>query len=563
MYIRSLFTWQKILEEESEILKNLIFTEVDKMELEGEDYGELAIIFIYYQEEEKANTYISLTKQYNSLEFEFTGVSGTKTQYQKTKFPLLSIDFKQSDPSEFSDKKLACLFTFIYHHQAFFPLEKSMLEYFDLILSTVEKHSKSEENIRALSQIKALLDSKNALKIDNSAIRLSSILEHMPKERPNIDLFFLLNITSLYSIAETASSLYNSLGVYKAAKELAKKWEITKEYVSALLSLKENNLVIQEVEKELIRNGESPEILCSLGMASNDISHYKRALELTNGTHPLALRSLAEECCKLGLFEESEKYTRKYLNLFPQSEKMLFLLGCCQRQGNRLDEALESFRRVVCIDEEFLSAYLNITSIYIAKDLPYDALATLYKAAKISYDSKSVWNNILKLSIAIQESVHAICAYERCLEIEQENTDTYIFIEIIKQARGNNLSSSSIYSQTEERVFDLLFGKDIRKPKTSHDFWLEVFSILKNTNKDTILYRIVISAYKEIRSSKPNTKEEFFIYTKVGFVIANYRNTVDESSKKSILEYYCKKILLLCSKFSHTEEYSKLESLVN
>ncbi|KAJ9358564.1 tetratricopeptide repeat domain protein [Paecilomyces variotii] len=183
---------------------------------------------------------------------------------------------------------------------------------------------------------------------------------------------------------------------------------------------------------------DAPRLFCILGDIDKDPSMYERAWEVSKMRYARAQRSLARHylTSKPPALDKAEEAYRKSLQINRLNHGAWFALGCVQLELQKWNESIESFTRVVQLEETDAEAWSNLAAALLhvstteptqiaadsipaekaedeeegdetapaAKD-PYknkrDALAALHRAAQLKNTDHRIWDNLLTVAASI------------------------------------------------------------------------------------------------------------------------------------------------------------------
>ncbi|GAD97302.1 conserved hypothetical protein [Paecilomyces variotii No. 5] len=182
---------------------------------------------------------------------------------------------------------------------------------------------------------------------------------------------------------------------------------------------------------------DAPRLFCILGDIDKDPSMYERAWEVSNRRYARAQRSLARHylTSKPPALEKAEEAYRKSLQINRLNHGAWFALGCVQLELQKWNESIESFTRVVQLEESDAEAWSNLAAALLhvpaskptqiaAESIPTekaddeeegeaaapaedphknkrDALAALHRAAQLKNSDHRIWDNLLTVAASI------------------------------------------------------------------------------------------------------------------------------------------------------------------
>ncbi|KAM0831147.1 hypothetical protein ACQ4PT_065744 [Festuca glaucescens] len=153
------------------------------------------------------------------------------------------------------------------------------------------------------------------------------------------------------------------------------------------------------INARLLVTPNDPRLWCSLGDATNNDDHYKKALEVSNNRSARALRSLARSAYNRNDFYSSKILWESALalnSLFPDG---WFAYGTAAWKDKDLEKAVDAFSRAVQIDPENGEAWNNIACLHMIRGKSQAAVQAFKEAVKYKRNSWEVWENYSKVAL--------------------------------------------------------------------------------------------------------------------------------------------------------------------
>ena len=170
----------------------------------------------------------------------------------------------------------------------------------------------------------------------------------------------------------------------------------------------------------------APRLFCILGDIDTDPAMYERAWEVSGKRYSRAQRSLARYYLTLKppALERAEDAYRKSLHINRLNHGAWFAMGCVQLELEKWEDAIESFRNAVKLEETDAEAWSNLAAAIMRvptsgptnltedeqqqgeqhKD-PYrqkrEALIALHRASQLKPTDHRIWDNVLTVAGSI------------------------------------------------------------------------------------------------------------------------------------------------------------------
>lgn len=177
---------------------------------------------------------------------------------------------------------------------------------------------------------------------------------------------------------------------------------------------------------------DAPRLLCILGDLEKNPRHYEEAWSVSEGRYARAQSSLGRHFMQANQYQEAADAYSRCLRLNQLSVPTWFALGCIQLELKEWPKAVESFTRVIQLEDGDAEAWSNLAVALlrlppspqpsIGRDAPLadedgsttpmqdikdphkhrkDALLTLRRAATLKYSDPRIWDNYLTVAASI------------------------------------------------------------------------------------------------------------------------------------------------------------------
>jgi tetratricopeptide (TPR) repeat protein len=180
-------------------------------------------------------------------------------------------------------------------------------------------------------------------------------------------LVFGVQMPTLPALRKEYGELLISCGLLGEALNVFKDLELWDNLIYCYRLLGKVADAVSLINTRLSITPRDPKLWCSLGDATNNADHYKKALEVSNNRSARALRSLARSA-----YNKNDFYTSKILwesalalnSLYPDG---WFAYGTTAWKDKDLEKALDAFSRAVQIDPDNGEAWNNIACLHMIR----------------------------------------------------------------------------------------------------------------------------------------------------------------------------------------------------
>ncbi|XP_044755228.1 tetratricopeptide repeat protein 27-like [Coccinella septempunctata] len=305
-------------------------------------------------------------------------------------------------------------------------IEEEVLPFFDLILS--------QKNTWAVRVVTLMLrcEYENSIRTINRKIaQCEEILECFRSSKPHVlnrfaDVFSsglkpMWKVQSVYAEALRLMGLIkDSLNIYIAIQD----WESVI-VCYTLLGLRHN---AAEVIKQQLDKKETPKMWCLLGDATDDITCYEKAWELSNEKSHMARRHWGNFLFERKKYEECVPHFETSVAINPLQPPVWLRLGYAALQIQNWQLAATAYIRYTHLEPEGFQAWNNLAQAYIKMGHNKEAHSALAEALKYDFENWQIWENYLIVSCDISSYSNIIRAYHKILDLERK----YINIAALK-----------------------------------------------------------------------------------------------------------------------------------
>ena len=285
------------------------------------------------------------------------------------------------------------------------------------------------------------LESKEGKTVERSLAQMETCVESIKVGSKSIDRMRLVYVSTLpptWELEKMLGKIMLSLGLTKAALDVFIRLEHWEEVI-VCYTLLELRHKAAEVIKERLKEKETSRLWCLLGDATDDLSCYHKALELSNNKSARAYRSLGlhhyfnkdySQC--IPLFEKS-------LNLSSFQPLLILRLAFSSMEVENWELAAKSYRNYCSFEMDNFEAWNNLANCYVKLGQKERAWRVLQEAVRCDFDNWKVWDNLMVISVDIGAFNDVIRSYNRILDIKQTHIDNQV-LRIIARAILENIN---------------------------------------------------------------------------------------------------------------------------
>ncbi|CAH0546439.1 unnamed protein product [Brassicogethes aeneus] len=528
--IRSLIVHQQILDDLSPTLlatADNLFKIIDKMELPENIKAsidiELGQLYLICRHISKAKEYILSASKILGINYNLVGRLGKRTWHQEHEIAQLSLEVKvdekkekeptKPEPSQVdipadlplndeirlnsiayseptTETKIVLsnieqkLFLTIVHDMFISkPADELQAEeiqpFVDMILS--QKNSYTVRSVALLYRCR--LEGKNYRTIERCLLQTEEVINSFKKDSPTflyrVPDVFGAGLIPIWKVEAQYADLLLNIGLVKNSLEIYLKLELWEEVIVCYTILKLKHKAAEIIKEQLDMNP-TVKLWCLLGDATDDISCYETAWEMSKKRSYRAQRHWGQFLFERKKYFECIPHFEKSVSINPLQPNIWFRLGFAALQTENWQVSATAFRRYTTLEPEGFEAWNNLGQAYIKLGNKRSAHQAILEALKCNFENWKVWENLLVVSCDISNFSDVIRAYHKLLD----HKGKYMNIEVLSVLVFGVLSeivdaegkSSTLYlKKTRE-----LLGR-ITSIHTSEGYVWELYAILAPT----------------------------------------------------------------------------------
>ena len=316
-----------------------------------------------------------------------------------------------------------------------------------LVRSRIEG-SRSRTMERGLLQLQAVVDQVIAETSGDDTTTDATTFLPRPKEsesapvRERLLYIHQLPIPTRWELEAELASLWVHLGGLKTALEIYERLELWPEVALCWAAIEREDRAKRIIRGQLFESADSttervppppqaPRLWCILGDIEQDITHYTRAWDVSDGHYARAQRSLGLHFVKQNDWEAAAEAYSKSLSIYPLHGPSWFSLGCCHLELQRWEAAVRAFGRTINIDDTDAEAWSNLATALLRREAaPQDAA---YKPAELRLDDEEDDVTSVAAADPQKNKKDALRAFQRAANLKRESWriwDNYLTVAL-------------------------------------------------------------------------------------------------------------------------------------
>nr|CAD7257445.1 unnamed protein product [Timema shepardi] len=518
---RCLFVHQQVLDEFSPTihtaLKNLLKEALEKEPVVQDPRSwilfhlEAAQICLYYSEVVHSKTHVESALDLANMKLALVGALGKRTRFQEKQLAQLmvkvsvsrnddvipSVDTKHL-PKDLSLDDEVRLNQIKFANEddgkfpALLPLEQAV------VLATLIQTQKSqpkdglanEELLPYIScilsrpqswslQMSALflrcrLDSSGSRTVERAMMQAQTLVDSidaaMPSAPDRLSHLFVSHLPPRWEVEAELADLFIHLGAINSALDIYLRLEKWEEVISCYTLLKLRHKAAEVIRQELEKK-ETVKMLCLLGDATDDVSCYEKAWELSKHKSGRAQRHWAQYHFARKEYAESIPHFSKSLSINSLQVTLWLRLGFACLDTENWELCATAYRRYCVLDSENFEAWNNLAKAYVKLGQKPRAWRALQEAVKCNFENWRVWDNILAVGMDCGEFSEVIEAYHHLLDLKEKHVDTEVLQILVQAVTRDILDSQGVPAGRLRAKLLTLFGRLTSQVTNNSKVW--------------------------------------------------------------------------------------------
>ena len=272
------------------------------------------------------------------------------------------------------------------------------------------------------------LEGKSNRTIERARAQLEVILEEyspLAFESSRARHCFLSGLPPKWAVQKELGTILLALGSTKAALALYLELECWDEVIVCYNSLQLRHKAA-EVIRARLNVKETARLWFQLGDATDDISYYKKALELSENKSARAHRSLGLHCYYQKDYSACIEHFNRSLACSRFQLDVLLRLGFAAIQIEEWEVGAQAYRNYCSLESDNFEAWNNLANCYIKLGQKERAWRVLQESVRCDFGNWKVWDNLMMTSTDVGAFDETLRSYNRILDIKQTHEDEQV-----------------------------------------------------------------------------------------------------------------------------------------
>lgn len=188
---------------------------------------------------------------------------------------------------------------------------------------------------------------------------LSAQFSHrIPPARQRTAWFFLARLPALWELQLRLARAMSSMGMTRSALDLLLPWDQWGAIIDCCIALGQRERAERLIRERIAADGETAELLCSLGDVTKDREHYERAWTVSRERSARAMRSLAQHYMYVDKdHERAAACFEKSLAINQLQVLTWFTYGWCCMQMGAHRKAVAAYKQCLRLEPDVSDAF--------------------------------------------------------------------------------------------------------------------------------------------------------------------------------------------------------------
>ncbi|XP_059474278.1 tetratricopeptide repeat protein 27 [Neocloeon triangulifer] len=284
------------------------------------------------------------------------------------------------------------------------------------------------------------------------------IFKSNPPANVRSELIYASFLPPHWKIQVELASLLISLGAINSALDIFLRLQQWEDVVACYHLLELRHKAAEVIRVEIAKNP-SVKLYCMLGDASDDVTCYEKAWEMSGLKSAKAQRHWGFYFYHRKDFDNGILHLEKSLELNPLQPTVMSRLAFMYLEKEDWRNCAKVYRQLCTLDGENFEAWNNLAKAYVKLGEKARAWKVLQESIKCNYENWQVWDNVMVVSIDCAEYQEAIRAYHRLLDLRGSHVDTEVLAIIAKAVIEDLPDNHGIKSGRLRKKALELFGR--------------------------------------------------------------------------------------------------------
>lgn len=244
--------------------------------------------------------------------------------------------------------------------------------------------------------LRSRLEAHRTRTVQRSTLQLQALIDQMPtSDSSNVErlkYFFAMPMPAKWELERELAQRFVAMGVVRSALEIYQKLEMWEDTIICYVSTDRQSDALDTVKGLLEGSIVESQTITTRAKSTVDSKtrtrmdvmrvakfwclygdldvpncehHYKKALEVSNGSSSRAWRSLGGLYFAKGDNKSTVEVLRNAVAINPLYHHTWFILGCASIRLEDWDSAIEAFSRCVAVEDDDAESWNNLASVYL------------------------------------------------------------------------------------------------------------------------------------------------------------------------------------------------------
>jgi len=283
------------------------------------------------------------------------------------------------------------------------------------------------------------IESSAGRTVERALAQVESVVEHLRTvgySARRLELVHSSHLPPSWEVERQLGKQLLGLGQVKTALDIYLRLEQWEEVIACYTHLQLRHKA-EEVIRARLEEKETARLWCLLGDATDDLSCYHRALELSQGRSARAHRSLGAHFYHHKDWRAAIPWLQKSIERSSFQPQTLLRLSYSAMEVEDWQLAAKTYRAYCALEQDSFEAWNNLARCYVHLEQKERAWRVLQEAVRCDFDNWKVWDNMMVIATDIGQFEDVIRSYNRVLDIKKTHVDQEVLGILVRAVVGD------------------------------------------------------------------------------------------------------------------------------
>ncbi|XP_021944834.1 tetratricopeptide repeat protein 27 [Folsomia candida] len=277
-----------------------------------------------------------------------------------------------------------------------------------------------------------------------------------------------------------------SLGHIKNALDVYLRINMWENVIACYNSLDLKHKAEEVIREQIKKTGETQKLLVYLGDATNDITLYDKAWELSNHKSFLSRQRLGVYWFRKQQYEKAIPFLKAAVELNPLEYPVWVRLAYAALHSENWELCVKAYVHANNLDDQSFENWNNLAKAALKLGNKDQALRALKQATKCNYEEWKVWENLMVVALQCCDLEWTIMAFNRLIDLKDSYADDMVLRLLVDLVCDDSWDAKGATSARSRDALQKLLGRVTSKVTTNADVWQSYSTFLYKTVKSKL-----------------------------------------------------------------------------